>query len=134
MSQGKSIQDKKLEDMLRKLKLSDIRENYQDVIEEAIESKEGYREFLSRLVRMETEGRKKRLGNRLIMQAGFDYIKTLEDIEYQFNNTINYQRIKDLGRLEFMERSENIIIIGPPGVGKSMIATGIGINACRAGK
>ena len=33
-----------------------------------------------------------------------------------------------------MERNENIIIIGPPGVGKSMIATGIGINACRAGK
>src|SRR5665647_888494 len=134
MSQKKNLRDEYLEEMLRKLKLHDIRENYQDVIEEAIESKEGYREFLLRLVSMETDGRKNRRGDRLTVQAGFDYIKTLDDIEYEFNSSINYQRIRELGTLGFMEKKENIIIIGPPGVGKSMIATGIGINACRTGK
>ena len=43
------------------------------------------------------------------------------------------ETIQSLGRLEFMDNHENIIIIGPPGVGKSMIATGIGRNACEAG-
>jgi len=134
MSRKTNGKDECLEEMLRNLKLLDIRENYQEAIEEAIESKESYREFLIRLVTLETEGRKKRRGDRMLMQAGFDYIKTLDDIEYEFNSSINYQRIKELGTLEFMDRQENIIIIGPPGVGKSMIATGIGINACKAGK
>nr|WP_246451846.1 ATP-binding protein [Alkalicella caledoniensis] len=58
----------------------------------------------------------------------------MDEIEYSFNETINFQKVKELGTLSFMDRNENIIIIGPPGVGKSMIATGIGINACRAGK
>lgn len=134
MSAKLNSKDNHLDEMLRKLKLPKIRENYQDAIEEAINAKEGYREFLARLVEMEIQGRQTRLGDRLIIQAGFDYIKTLDDIEYEFNRSLNYQRIKDLGTLEFMERGENIIINGPPGVGKSMIAIGIGVNACRAGK
>lgn len=134
MSRRKNLKDEHLEEMLRKLKLTDIRENYQDAIEEAIEAKEGYREFLIRLAAMEIDGRKKRRGDRMVVEAGFDYIKTLDDIEYEFNGSINYQRIKELGTLEFINRRENIIIIGPPGVGKSMIATGIGINACMAGQ
>ncbi len=134
MSQKIIQNNEALEEMLKKLKLLDIRENYQDIVEEAIDAKLGYKDFLIKLVSMEVEGRKNRLGNRLIMQAGFDSIKTLEDIEYDFNKSINYQKIKELGTLEFMEKGENIIIIGPPGVGKSMIATGIGVNACKAGK
>lgn len=134
MSQKIIQNNEALEEMLKKLKLLDIRKNYQDIVEEAIDAKLGYKDFLIKLVSMEVEGRKNRLGNRLIMQAGFDSIKTLEDIEYDFNKSINYQKIKELGTLEFMEKGENIIIIGPPGVGKSMIATGIGVNACKAGK
>lgn len=134
MSRITNTKDEFLVEMLEGLKLLDISENYRDAIQEAIDAKEGYKEFLARLAMMETEGRKKRLEERLIMQAGFEYIKTLDDIEYEFNSSINYQRIRDLGTLEFMEQKENIVIIGPPGVGKSMIATGIGINACKMGK
>jgi len=111
-----------------------MRERYQEIINEAINEKLGYKDFLIRLIQIEEEGKQKRLEKRLILKAGFDFIKTLDDIEYSFNESINYQKIKELGTLSFMERNENIIIIGPPGVGKSMIATGIGINACKAGK
>ena len=55
------------------------------------------------------------------------------EIEYSFNPNLNYQKIKELGTLGFIRKNENIIIIGPPGVGKTMIATGIGINACNQG-
>lgn len=123
-----------IHEQLKLFKLVDMRERYQEIINEAINEKLGYKDFLIRLIQIEEEGKQKRLEKRLILKAGFDFIKTLDDIEYSFNESINYQKIKELGTLSFMERNENIIIIGPPGVGKSMIATGIGINACKAGK
>lgn len=126
--------DEYIHEQLKLFKLVDMRERYQEIIDEAINEKLGYKDFLIRLIQIEEEGKQKRLEKRLILKAGFDFIKTLDDIEYSFNESINYQKIKELGTLSFMERNENIIIIGPPGVGKSMIATGIGINACKAGK
>jgi DNA replication protein DnaC len=135
MKQTSSIvADSYIQEQLKKFKLVDMRENYEQVIEDAINLKLGYKEFLVKLIESEEEGKKNRLTQRLLLKAGFDFIKTLEDIEFEFNETLNYQKIKELGTLSFMERNENIIIIGPPGVGKSMIATGIGVNACKAGK
>jgi DNA replication protein DnaC len=128
------VDDEYIHEQLKQFKLVDMRERYQEIINEAINEKLGYKDFLIRLIQIEEEGKQKRLEKRLILKAGFDFIKTLDDIEYSFNESINYQKIKELGTLSFMERNENIIIIGPPGVGKSMIATGIGINACKAGK
>lgn len=126
--------DTYINEKLKDFKLVDIRENYQRIIDEAIKDKLGYKDFLIRLIQIEEEGKRQRLAEKLTIKAGFDFIKTLDEIEYSFNETINFQKVKELGTLSFMDRSENIIIIGPPGVGKSMIATGIGINACRAGK
>jgi len=129
-----SNDDLYIQEQLKLFKLVDIRERYQELIDESISGKIGYKEFLIKLLKTEEEGKRKRLAERLVVKAGFDFIKTLDEIEYDFNDTINYQKIRELGTLSFMEHNENIIIIGPPGVGKSMIATGIGMNACSVGK
>ena len=134
VSDALKYDDAYIREKLKSFKLVDIRENYQDVIDEAIDKKMGYKDFLVKLIQVEEEGKKKRLSERLLLKAGFDFIKTLDDVEYNFNESINFQKVKELGTLSFMERNENIIIIGPPGVGKTMLATGIGINACNAGK
>lgn len=126
--------DTYIHEQLKLFKLVNMREHYQEIINEAINEKLGYKDFLTRLIQVEEEGKHKRLTERLMLKAGFDFIKTLDDIEYNFNESINYQKVKELGTLSFIEQKENIIIIGPPGVGKSMIATGIGINACNVGK
>lgn len=126
--------DNYISEQLKLFKLVDMRERYQEIIDEAINESLGYKDFLIKLIQAEEAGKRKRLTERLTLKAGFDFIKTLDDIEYNFNESINYQKVRELGTLSFMERNENIIIIGPPGVGKSMIATGIGINACNAGK
>ena len=70
---------------------------------------------------------------RLCKEACFEAGKRLEDIDYSFNQSLDQDKITELGRLDFIEAKENVIIIGPPGVGKSMIATGIGMNAVSAG-
>ena len=79
------MQDLELEGLLRQLKLSDIRENCDDLVSEAIDTNEGYRDFLKRIFRYELEGRERRLSDKLIKAAGFDYCKTLDEIEYSFN-------------------------------------------------
>lgn len=119
---------------LKRFRLVDIREQYDDLIAEAEQEHMGYEDFLVHLVRTEENGKNERRRGRLVEKANFDSTATLDDIDYSFNPSLDRSKIEELGRLHFIEANENVIIIGPPGVGKSMIATGIGRNACRAGK
>lgn len=119
---------------MRRFKLVDMRDQYADIIAEAEQNSLGYTDFLVRLLAIEEEGKKIRRQEKLIEHAHFDSPSTLKDIDYSFNHTLDKGEIEELGRLNFLNAHENIIIIGPPGVGKSMIATGIGTNACKAGQ
>jgi len=112
-----------IQEQLRRFKMVDIREKYTEIIDDAIQAKLGYKDFLIRLLQSEEKGKSQRLAQRMLLTANFDFIKTIDEIEYAFNESINYQKVRELGTLSFMSQSENIIIIGPPGVGKSMIAT-----------
>lgn len=122
-----------IESMMKRFKLVDMREQYRDLILEAESSSMGYEAFLVRLLSVEEEGKRSRRTERLCKEACFEAGKRLEDIDYSFNQSLDQDKITELGRLDFIEANENVIIIGPPGVGKSMIATGIGLNAVSAG-
>ncbi len=123
-----------IEATMKKFKLVDMRYQYQDIINEAESESLGYLDFLVRLLELEDEGKIGRRTERLLNHAGFDDTTSLSDIDYSFNPSLDREKIEELGKLHFIDRHENVIIIGPPGVGKSMIATGIGRNACKAGK
>jgi DNA replication protein DnaC len=123
-----------VEMMMKQFKLVDMREQYLDLIKEAEANTADYMDFLVRLLSVEEEGKKSRRYERLLDKACFDTIASLEEIDYAFNPTIDRDKVEELGSLRFMDNCENIIVIGPPGVGKSMIATGIGRNACKIGK
>ena len=118
---------------MKKFKLVDMRERYLELIQKATEYSLSYEDFLILLLEAEEEGKARRRAERLMDKANFESTKTLEEIDYSFNHTLDRDKITSLGKLGFLTAKENIIIIGPPGVGKSMIATGIGLNACRAG-
>lgn len=129
------VKDKRafITEKLKKFKLVDIREQYIDLIEEAKTDKLGYEDFLIKLLIAEDEGKEQRRTEKLIAKANFDTIASLNQIDYSFNRSLDKSKIEELGSLRFIEAKENVIIIGPPGVGKSMIATAIGRNACKAG-
>lgn len=123
-----------IKEKMKQFKLVDMREQFQDIIAEAQQASLGYMDFLVRLLSAEEEGKAARRAEMLMEKANFDAPSALEDIDYSFNPSLDKGRIEELGKLHFLDAHENIIIIGPPGVGKSMIATGIGRTACAAGK
>lgn len=116
--------------LLKRFKLLDIREHYEDQIQLAIEKDLGYREFLMNLLIIEAIGKKERLVEKNIKAARFENIKTLDSFDFNFSKGINKQKIYDFESLSFLENKENIILIGPPGVGKSHISSAIGVNGC----
>ena len=120
--------------MMKRFKLVDMREQYSDIIAEAESEQLDYMDFLIRLLSVEEEGKNARRQEMLLEKANFDRFSSLSEIDYSFNHSLDKDKIEELGKLHFLQKQENIIIIGPPGVGKSMIATGIGINACNEGK
>ena len=107
--------------------------DYIESMMKAEASSMGYESFLVRLLSIEEEGKRSRRTEKLQKEACFESEKRLEDIDYSFNQSLDKNKITELGRLDFIDAGENVMIIGPPGVGKSMIATGIGMNAVRAG-
>jgi len=119
---------------LKDFKLSDIRKQYNDLIQMATKKQLGYKEFLALLLKTEENGRKERRTQRYIKKANFEKIMTLDDYDYGFHNYANMQKIKELSTLDFINQKENIIFIGKPGSGKTHVATGIGLKACEAGQ
>lgn len=119
---------------LKKFKLVDIRDNYIDLIEEARKDKLDYKGFLIKLIQYEEHGKQRRMVERHTKAAGFDSDKTFENYDFAFHSYRYKAKIMELASLEFLNRNENVILIGPPGVGKSHIGAAIGIKACEAGK
>lgn len=117
--------------LLKQFKLLDIQANYENEINYAIENNLGHREFLARLLEIEAEGKRERNAERNIKAARFEGIKTLEGFDFTFPDKINESKIRDLETLSFINNKENVILIGPPGVGKSHISISLGVLACR---
>lgn len=134
MQQAVTESETYIEAKMKQFKLVDMREQYPDLIAEAEMTSMGYRDFLIRLLAVEEEGKNARRTGKLLGNARFELSATLGEIDYDFNDTLDKEKIEALGVLHFLDNHENIIVIGPPGVGKSMIATGIGVNACHAGR
>ena len=81
------------------------------------------------LTKAEIDFRDERARRINITVSSFPYHKTLKDFDFSYQPTINKQKIMDLASLRFIEEKSNIIFIGSPGVGKTHLATALGIEA-----
>jgi DNA replication protein DnaC len=87
---------------------------------------------LYELSEYECNMRVERAMNACVKVANFPFIKTFEDFNFNFQPSINKEQILNFKYLKFIENRENIIFIGSPGVGKTHLATSIGIEAAKA--
>jgi IstB-like ATP binding protein len=117
----------------RELKLFGLAESSDELVERAEEGKLGYREFLDLVLEEEysvVEGR--RYASRLKLSALPNH-KTLSEFDASFQPELDPKRLSELKSLRFVEKHLSTLILGPPGVGKTHIAVGIGMEALRRG-
>ena len=115
-----------LRESLKKLRLSGLAGSLEVRLTEASSSRLTHEEFLELIVQDELAVRRDRLINRRIHAANFRDQKTLEDFDWDFNTSIRRKAIFDLAGGEFVRKAHDALLIGPPGVGKSHLAQGIG--------
>lgn len=88
-------------------------------------------EALYEISKREISLRNQRAAQIQVSVSHFPYIKTIDEFDFHFQNTVSRTEIKDLATLRFIENKENILFYGTPGTGKTHLATAIGIEAAR---
>jgi DNA replication protein DnaC len=101
--------------------------------ERAREEQWGYERFLEALLSTEVASRESHGGESRIKAARFPARKTLEEFDFTFQRSVKRQVVEHLGQLDFLHAKENVVLLGPPGTGKTHIAIAISIRACLAG-
>ena len=92
-----------------------------------------HEEFLAACLEREVAARQSNGGEIRVRAARFPARKTLEDFDFDHQRSLKRETIAHLGTLDFVEAKENVVFLGPPGTGKTHLATGLGIRACQAG-
>jgi DNA replication protein DnaC len=123
-----------LENYLRMLKLPTFAQNYQSYAQDAIRTNLSYERYLLALCQAEAEQREANRIEKAIANARFPVLKDLSSFDFTAVQNIAKQKVLELAQGGYITQAENIILIGNPGLGKTHIATGLALAACRQGK
>jgi DNA replication protein DnaC len=119
--------------LTRALKAPSLREAVARLAERARAEGWSHEEFLAACLQREVAARDAHGGEGRIKAARFPARKALEDFDFDHARNLRRDLIAHLGALDFVAGKENVIFLGPPGTGKTHLATGIAIRACQAG-
>ena len=119
--------------LTRALKAPTLREAVPRLAERARAESWTHEEFLAACLQREVSARESHGGEGRIRAARFPARKALEEFDFDHARGLRRDLIAHLGTLDFVTAKENIVFLGPPGTGKTHLATGIAIRACQAG-
>ena len=119
--------------LTRALKAPTLREAVTRLIERARAESWSHEEFLVACLQREVSARENHGGEGRIRAARFPARKSLEDFDFDHARGLKRDLIAHLGTLDFVAAKENVVFLGPPGTGKTHLATGLAIRACQAG-
>jgi len=122
-----------LKPKLTRLRMSGILDNLDLRIREAEESRLSYSEFLLTLFQDEIGRRESKALSLRFKRSGLNPQKTLETFDFNFNSRVHSPLVRELAVCAFIERRENVFLVGPSGVGKTHLANALGHEAVRKG-
>ena len=122
-----------LETSLRTLRLSGLASTLDVRLQEAKANRLNHAEFLELALQDELVVRKERLIARRTKTAAFREQKSLKDFDWSFNTSIKKKQIYDLATCKFIRKAGDLLLVGPPGVGKSFLVQAIGRQAIKLG-
>ena len=128
-----STQVARIQENLKTLKLYRTQELIENSLEEASKKNLSYSDFIDQLLTQEVAAKKEKNISMRTSLAKFPFIKTLENFDFDFQPSIDKKRIKELTACRFIANGENVIFLGPPGVGKTHLAVALGIKAVTEG-
>lgn len=128
-----NLQWSRIDELASELNLPGINANVCDLAQQAAKEEWDYLSFLEQILQCEKRSRHQRKQHMFTRMAGFPSMKTLEAFDYQFATGVPKKQVMALASLSFIARQENVVMLGPSGVGKTHIAIALGYKAVQAG-
>ena len=123
-----------LEYYLKKLKLPTMLREYAPMSKVCRDERSDFPTYLLRLVEREILDREKRSAERRIREAKFPVVKTIDTFDFKAQPSVNEQLIRELLRCEYVDKRENILLLGNSGTGKTHLASALAFAACAMGR
>ncbi|PMP79870.1 MAG: AAA family ATPase [Mesoaciditoga sp.] len=121
-------------ELLKEMKLDGISLTLDSTFEEWSKSGKDATELIEELLEAEKKSLKAKKYDVALRYSGFPFHKHLDEFDFTFQPSIDVKKIKELKTLRFMYEKENVIFLGPPGVGKTHLAVGLGMEGIKEGK
>jgi DNA replication protein DnaC len=126
-----SLAEERLSHISERLRLPDVPVLLPALAQQAAEREWSFADFAEALLAAQVEASDSRACDTIARLAGFPSRKTLEDFDFTFQPSVNKKQVTELASCAFVERAENVVLLGPPGVGKTHIAIAIGVEAAK---
>ncbi len=128
-----AAQLERLQENLQRLRLFKSRERLEALLQEATSKEMSYADFLDGVLTEEVVSKTAKNVTMRTNLARFPFVKGLESFDFAYQPSIDRKQIQQLSMCHFIEHGENVVILGPPGVGKTHLAVGLGIKAIEHG-
>ena len=121
----------RLRENLESLKMKNTLEILDNYLERAVADKLNIVEVLDYIFSEEAKFKRKRAYEKQVQVSGFPIKKTLDDFDFSFQPSIDKRQIVEFAAMRFLESGENVVFLGPPGVGKTHLASALGLVAAQ---
>lgn len=128
-----NLQHERIAAYATRLRLTETPHVLGRIAEEAAAKELSYTDFLEHVLAEEAAAADERMRRTLLRFARFPFIKTLEEFNFEAQPSIDGRQVKELGTLRFVAEKSNVILLGPPGVGKTHLSVALGLKAAEAG-